>query len=109
MSAADHRGPGGMNEQAPLPVLLGEAGDLGVDRGIDLQTEEALRVPEEVAEQEGRKEREDEEVDGHQLEGRRADELTERCHGSYTPRPAPCGGEACRSPCRAWTEAARRA
>ena len=68
---------------AALVVLLGQAGDLGVDRAGDLLGDQAPRVPGEIAEQEGRKQREDREIDQRQLERGGVEQLAER----VMPRP----------------------
>src|SRR4029077_15946118 len=63
----------------------------------------------EIGEQGRRIERENDEIDERQSERRGTDELTERRHGSCTPRRAPYEAEAARSPCRSWSAAAKYA
>ena len=95
-----------------LAVLLGQAGDLGINRLRDLLGDQPARVPGEIREQEHGKQREHSEVDQRQPECRRAQELAERrhpsprvpsragrgrhvicCRGSYIPRREPYAAE----------------
>ena len=67
---------------AALPVLLGQAGDLGIDRIGDLFGDETAGVEREITEQERGKQRENRQIDQRQLERGGAKKLTERRHGS---------------------------
>ncbi len=71
--------------QSAEPILLGKAVDLGLDGGVELVVEEALRVPRHVAEGREREEREHHQIGEGELEGRGADELAERRHSSASP------------------------
>ena len=92
---------------ARKPVLLGKARDLGIHRLGDLLGDEPARVPREVAEEKGGEKREDREIGERQLERRRADEFTERRHGSCIRRPARCAAADAHSPCRSCCAGAR--
>ena len=77
----------------PWLVLLGQPGDLGVDRLGDLLGDQPARVPGEIAEQEGRKQREHREIDQRQLERGGADSLPSAViqaarHGRFSRRSA---------------------
>ncbi len=90
-----------------LAKLRRKPDDLRIDRGGNLVGDQALRVPSEICEQKDAEQREYREIDDGQLERRRADELTERRHGSHIPRRARCAEAAARSPCLSWNAAAR--
>ncbi len=77
---------------AALAVLLGEPGDLGIDRLGDLLGDQPAGVPGEIAQQEGREQHENSEIDERQLERRRAQDLAERRHPppvAVIPPPVP--------------------
>ena len=59
----DHQAP-----DAALPVLLGQAGDLGIDRIGDLFVDQAAGIEGEIAEQKRREQREHGQIDQRQLE-----------------------------------------
>ena len=67
---------------AALAVLLGQAGDLGIDRLSDLLGDQPTRIPGEIDEQESGEQREDGQIDQRQLERRRAQKLAQRRHPS---------------------------
>ena len=58
---------------AALLILLRQPGYFGIDCRGDLFGEKPPRIPGEVAEQEGRKQRKDRQIDKRQLERRRAE------------------------------------
>ena len=88
-------------------VLLGQHRDLGLDRRGDLLGDEAAGVEREIGEQRGRVENEYQQIDQRQPERGRADELTERRHGSCIRRRGSCAAAAAKSPCRSWNAGAR--
>src|SRR4029077_626792 len=98
-------------ELAPISdrVLLGELGNFVVDRLGDLLGDQAPGVEREIDQQGGRIEGKNNEINERETERRRADELTERRHGSCPPRRAPYVRAAARSPCRSWSVAAKYA
>src|SRR5262249_561152 len=65
-----------------LAILLGQAGDLRIDRLRDLLGDQPTRIPSEITEQESGKQREHSEIHQRQLERRRAQKLAERRHPS---------------------------
>ena len=77
---------------AALVVLLGQAGDFGVDRASNLLGDQTPRVPGEIAEQERRKQREHGEIDQRQLERGGVGELAERAQARPGPRLQPGDG-----------------
>ena len=79
---------------AALPLLLGQALDLGIDRRADLLVEQALGVPGDIAEQKTGEEREDDEIDRRQLEGRRAEEIRQERCVCRAPRSRPASAGA---------------
>ena len=94
----DHQPP-----DSALAVLLGETGDLGVNRAGDLLGDQPPRVPGEIAEQEGREQREDSEIDQRKLERGGVEKLAERAQ----PRPRqPAKLENPRKPARPWLASA---
>ena len=95
--------------QAADGVLLGQAGDLGVDRLGDLLGDEAAGIEREIGEQRRRVERKYHQIDQREPERGRADELTERRHGSCIRRRGSYAAAAGRSPCRSWSAGARYA
>ena len=58
---------------AGLVVLVGQRRDLGVDGADDLLVDETAGIEGEIADQEGREQREHHEIDERQLERRRAE------------------------------------
>src|SRR6185503_5938644 len=90
-------------------ILLGQASDFGIDSFGDLLGDEASGIEREIGEQCGGIECKNNEICERQAKRRRADELTERRHGSCTPHRAPCAEGAARSPCRSWSAAAKYA
>ena len=65
--------------------MLGKAVDLGLDGGIELIREKALRVPGHVTQSHEREDREHDQIRKGQLEGGRANEFAERRHSSASP------------------------
>jgi hypothetical protein len=80
---------------AALIVLLGKAGDLGIDRARDLLGDQPPRVPGEIAEQAGGEHREHGEIDQRQLERGGVEQLAERVQPRPHPSP-PSGPHPCR-------------
>src|SRR4029077_17109424 len=87
----DHRD---QPSDAAALVLLAETGDLVVDRGGDLLGDQAARIERDEEQQQRRIEREQDEIDQRETERRRAEELTERRHGSCIRRRGWCAGAA---------------
>ena len=88
----DHQAP-----DAAEPVLLRQAGDLGIDRLVDLFGDQAAGVEGEIAEQKRREQRKHGQIDQRQLERGGAEEFTERRHVSCIPRRGPCAEAAGRN------------
>jgi hypothetical protein len=65
-----------------LVILLRETGDLGGDRLGDLLVHQALHVQRDAPEHQACADREYQQIGERELENGRAEELTERCHGS---------------------------
>ena len=94
---------------AALIILLGKAGRFRLDGAPDLFIDQRLHLPGDDAQHQPGPDRAEHEKGERQLESGRAEELTERCHGSYIPRLESCAARACRNHGRSWRAGARHA
>src|SRR3954447_1991302 len=86
-------------QSAPSEDIVDLAG-FSVDRRGDLFRDQPARIPSEVAQQRGSKQRKQKQVGERQPERGSSDQLTECRHESYIPRRGWYGAAAARNPCR---------
>lgn len=91
----------GQAAQTAHAILLGEAGDLGLDRLVRLAHGDAGRSPIDEAEQHEHRDQEQREIKQRQPEGRGAKE-PKQVHGDNIPRRARCAAAASQNRGRSW-------